>query len=547
MVRLRSGWILAVLALLVLFIGVGVLLGPQAIPRAVAFGTVTGVVFRDYNADGVRGPYEPGVANVTVTAYDSTGSDVGTNTSGADGAYSLDWTGNDTQVRLEFSNLPAGFLPGPFGVGSGTAVQFVSAGGTADLGINQPHEYCQNNPELVTSCYVFGAQTGNRPVFISFPYESGTTSQDDNANVTNPATHDLAIIDTELGTVWGTAYQRESRSIFAAAFTKRHTGYGPGGLGAIYRIDRASGAVSPFLDFAALFPGSVGADPHAPGDFFNDTSAWDGVGKTAFGDIEISEDEQTLFIVALGDRKLYRVPIGTPPTPPALADIVAYTLPTPADCPTPDINLRPGGLGRFNGQIYVGLTCTGESTGSTADLRAYVYQFDPATSVFTPIVNLPLTYPRGCVSRSSSFCANAEWRPWVSTVTLFNGPFGQRVNPQPWLTDIEFDEGGFMILGIMDRFGHQSGNDNASDGAAGTVGPIEGVSAGDILRLEPTGGAWQIEQNGTVGGVTGQAGNNQGPGGGEFYWHDRFWVSVEDPTHDEITLGGCWSCRGVAR
>ena len=35
--------------------------------------TISGTLFRDYNADGTNAAGEPGVAGITVTAYDSTG------------------------------------------------------------------------------------------------------------------------------------------------------------------------------------------------------------------------------------------------------------------------------------------------------------------------------------------------------------------------------------------------------------------------------------------------------------------------------------------
>lgn len=67
--------------------------------------------------------------------------------------------------RVEFTTLPAGTsTPAPFGLNNATTVRFVPDGNSSsvDLGILLPHEYCQNNPELATACYVYGDQMAGR-------------------------------------------------------------------------------------------------------------------------------------------------------------------------------------------------------------------------------------------------------------------------------------------------------------------------------------------------------------------------------------------------
>ena len=73
-----------------------------------AVGTVTGTVFRDYNANGVQDADEPGVAGVTVNAYGAAGLVAGPILTLADGSYSITWGSVDVRVRLEFSGLPGG-------------------------------------------------------------------------------------------------------------------------------------------------------------------------------------------------------------------------------------------------------------------------------------------------------------------------------------------------------------------------------------------------------------------------------------------------------
>lgn len=97
-------------------------------------GTVTGLVFRDYNANGVQDANEPGVGGVTITAYGATGAVVGNATSSAAlatlGTYSISWASADVRVRLEFTGLPGVAQQGAASSaagGSGTSVQFVTA------------------------------------------------------------------------------------------------------------------------------------------------------------------------------------------------------------------------------------------------------------------------------------------------------------------------------------------------------------------------------------------------------------------------------------
>ncbi|MBX3081403.1 MAG: hypothetical protein KF716_07180 [Anaerolineae bacterium] len=566
--------------------------GQGGIQPALAACTLTGTVYLDFNANGVMEPIGtsqiPGVGAIILTAYNANGQVVGTTTTGTTitnlGQYSLSIPDN-TPVRVEVTGLPTYLKSGPHGSQSETTVFFSNgcAGGTVanlNVALANPGRYCADNPTLVSACYLFGLQnvisgTGSNDGFVSFPYTSGTTSQTDSTGVSNPTTHALAVPINQLGAVWGTAYHRPSNRIFVAAFTKRHVGYGPAGSqgvadygrngqGGIYLVDQAgTGSATVFLDFNTLFPGSVGTDTHdyspVPGNptLFNDNTAWNGVGKTAFGDIDMDDTDSNLYVTTLGDRRLYRIPLtGNPPTANP-ATIVSYTLPQPSNCNA--VDLVPGGLKFYNGKLFVGMTCTAESTQNTNQLRGYVYAFDPTTATFTSVLNTPqpgidLTYNRGFLSRGGTCpagCAPANWRPWVSWnginpappggPALFYNTWTQYYLPQPWVTDIEFDELGFMTLALGDRFSQQSGNRNGT----AQSGPVEGVSGGDLLRLAPNDFVaptnWTIENAGavTVPGATFTGSlNGQGPGGGEFYWHEQYQVPPATTSHDENTLGG---------
>ena len=235
--------------------------------------TINGIVFDDYNQNGVQDAREPGVSGVAVTAYNSTNKVVATATTGSGsnqlGRYTLNVAGGSGPVRVQFSQFGMGAirpqLAGlfPSNHASGTPVQFVSgteASNTVNMGLEYPSEFCLNNPQLATSCYVRGDQTAAAPAVVRFPYNSSGTES------SNPPTP-LALT-SDVGATWGLAYRRSSDDLFVSAYTKQLVGYKPGGdTGAIYIIHHASQSAAPiqrFLDLNAVFSSNVAkVNPHA--------------------------------------------------------------------------------------------------------------------------------------------------------------------------------------------------------------------------------------------------------------------------------------------
>ena len=99
---------------------------PESASAGTVTGTVTGMVFRDYNSSGVDyttataadPAVDVGVPGAVVTAFDSTDTQVGTATSASDGTYSLSISGAASDaIRLEFTP-PTGFFSGPIATAS---------------------------------------------------------------------------------------------------------------------------------------------------------------------------------------------------------------------------------------------------------------------------------------------------------------------------------------------------------------------------------------------------------------------------------------------
>ncbi|MDF7820552.1 SdrD B-like domain-containing protein [Runella sp. MFBS21] len=481
-------------------------------PSNVVNPYIGGKVFLDYAHDGVfTTNIDQPIAGVTVTAYNSANAAVGTATSIADGTYLIESAqlSTGTSYRIEFSNFPAGHEQSFAGTNNGTSVQFAAANScNINLALTNPDFYCQAAPKFVTSCFVEGANTGNDDVLISMHYNSTPTANDAGDAVL--IAHEA--VASAIGTTFGLAYQRHSKTLFASAYMKRYTGFGPNGPGAIYKIDNpydGSLSGSLFVDLNTLFGSDVfGADPHdfttltSGGDII-DANSYNQVTRIAFGDLDISADERTLYGINLNDRSLYIIPLGndpTNPTPPSSSAEVTVVPLADAGNPLPDLptisdnsEIRPFALKYYKGLLYIGLVTNGQAGGA---LRGLVYTFNPTNSAFQKKLDFSLNYNRGCGFGQNSTCyGSANWQPWHNANTrptpTVNGQ-GEQGYPQPILSDIEFDAAGNMILGLRDRFGEQEGNESAEPTSPFTL--RRGDAFGDFLKATTNGeNSWTID------------------------------------------------------
>ncbi len=598
----------------------------HAATPALAAETISGIVFQDYNGNGTRdvNPTVPnagdggvtrlavdrGLGGVTVTAYDSTGAVVDSTVTAPDGSYVL--TANSPgPYRIEFTGLPTGFQPGPVGSNNGSTVRFVPDGTSTnvDLGIHLPGEYCQNNPQMVTSCFR-GVPAGGSPPpppetqtsVIGFPYNAGASVDPNFPAFETPTTPTLAVAHSTTGAVWGLAHSRSRDIIYASAFFKKHSPFGPGAdgvqdtaddPGAIYLIDQNTGAVQGVF----TVPGAT-TNPHDTSDYIfdNEDSGWDAVGKFGLGGIALSEDETTLYVMSLEDRTLYALDavtgavVGQTPVP-GIGGSPVPAPPLPAPSPVPQCAtdaIRPFAVHLHRGQLYVGITCTAEGSatvdtftdvngngrfdhnnaaevasvvdndgngiynrGDARQLRAYVYTVDPATLTFSaaPVLDFSLAYPRGIANANG--VPPADWRPWVDEFDYISMGENTVYYPQPWLTDLSFD-GDNLILALRDRTGDATGYNMPAPSRISPANVLwNGVGVGDVLRACPNGGGQlTLENNGSCGGITtvptpgATLGPNQGPGGGEYYFDDGYGIRGQTVNHDEVSLGGSVSVPG---
>ncbi|MEY4539368.1 MAG: hypothetical protein RLZZ306_1125 [Bacteroidota bacterium] len=517
---------------------------------------ISGRIYKDFNANGcwdsTATHLDQGRAGTLVEVYNKSGNLIASTTTDATGKYFIPSVTGDVRVHL----IPAPFYTDGFitkkNQGSQSSVQFVKAPAVnVDLGMNFGDDYCGENPQVVVPCYVVGigdVLTPNDGLAL-FDYGASGT---DHAQIRMPNAS-LSMI----GSTWGGAYQKESGSFFMASFMKRHAHFGTGGTGAIYVTKNvanpASSSTELFLNLSD-FGINTGSDPHSAPDYQMDIinpngNPFDDVGKIGLGDLDISNDGKYLYVVNLKERKLHEIFIDNPHKPAGSItseDIKSWNIPSGFDELNKGIG-RPFGLCVRQGKVYVGVVCDATISKDSNDLKARVYEMKPTDLVPNWVldIEIPLNYRKGIATGERP--ESGKWYPWISDWYVPGQPDFMRglpdptiakyaSYPMPILSDIEIDADGSMILAFTDRFSHQvrfAGVD-AHGEHHGTYG-FDPRLGGDILRANRCDGTtWVLENNATVCGNTsfGQN-NNQGIGGGEFYYGDS-----NDPLgHYELSVG----------
>lgn len=526
---------------------------------------VGGTVWEDWDYDGSINQNDTiGVQGVQVDLYDDCGSVTQTTYTDSNGNYLFTGLTNGTSYRIEFS-LPeiisCWAKPTRAGADNGTTVQFVQPGNCASLGIASPSDYCQQNPLLATPCYVSGDPTaggssGTGDWWVSFRYNS--SGEIGEAGYTSPEQY---VDGTTIGTTWGSAYHRVSQHFLLGATMKRHSGFGVNGTGAIYKID-ASGTASLFVDLNSIAGIDTGTDtrdgstnntlPASSTDLSRDINAFEAVGKVGLGDLELSDDGQTLYAINLHQRSLVEMLVGdnlTAPTSANTYDIATITegLVSNTAIACGSINdYRPWGLKFHKGMLYIGVVCSAESTQTASDLQAYVLSFDPTRpeNGFSLVLNLSMDYTREPAFQSDNPAQTiaGTWRPWAleyNDATIL--PWRGAAHPSPILSDIEIDGDGSFILGFMDRFGMQSGYRQFQTDLSDTNADHQGLSAGDVIRFCNING--NLVQEGQAGCPYNVSPPWTDPGDfvpqGEFYASEEFFTNITSPAHGhpETSMG----------
>ncbi len=505
---------------------------------------ISGTAFKDFNFNGTQQtsgfPTEPGAFGVTVKAFNSLNIQVGpTKTTAANGTYSF--TAGEipatTAVRIEFT-APSGTFNAKSGAANATDVQFVTApSATVNYAITSQDWYSNTaNPYVATNGYTngnpntsgAGSPGANNNLYI-FPYtmrDAGNTTADDGGPTRRRP-------NNELGSVYGLTFQKTTRTLLMAAYLKRHIGFGPNGIGAIYKSTVAAtgvpAAASLLVDVSTIGI-NVGTDPRTvalpslSATRNADVGVFSEVGKRGIGGIDVSEDGKDLYLVNMFEKKLHRINIGSPLKGSfTAADVTGSWLIT--DPSTAGLVWHPMACKTANGKVYIGGVVVKETSTThnlatdTVGARGIVYEFDPVTATFTEVLRYPLNYRRGFANNDFRYPAKCNWwcgwqnngnggagDPLQADYNAANGAFtGGIYYPQPMISSIEFDVDGSMILGIRDRFGDQMGYQNLSNdglptgtGFGGANNFYRGLTSGEVLRAGKnlSGTAFTLESRG---------------------------------------------------
>jgi len=445
---------------------------------ATGSGTVTGSVFHDYDADGIRDVLvafatatDRGVAGVVVRAFDATGAEVGSATTASDGTYTLAVTDADSdQVRIEFTLPvaqpgPATYVPstttvtGASGSARGTTVQFVTLGDTGvDLAVHLPDEHCQASPNVAVSrqCLGDNATIALAPTLWVTRYDGGPFATAGGFSdvfvdwtATTAATHAQTFAvhgvawDPRSGRVLASAYVRRSVSLLEIDGTPR-----PGALFSTTPVGTSAaggtgGATSLLVDLETLLAGAQFSNPAPAGPGYVPTNAarggwttadsdipdgsvgvYEEVGKVGIGDIDVDGDGN-LWVVSLFTRELYRVALpadgSAPTTMTSVGSIVSGV-----SC----VNgvARPFAVEHWRGALYLGVVCDGShdydpaapnAPGDDANLSFSIVRYDPEAAAWSSFLG-PIPLNAGGAAFKGSGIGNSpveteRWNPWTDT------------------------------------------------------------------------------------------------------------------------------------
>jgi len=508
------------------------------------FADITGYVFNDKNINSVHDfDSEYKISDIEIDVYNSDNDLIQTVVTDINGEFNIN-IDEGTSVRLHIITNDIFEISSNFN-GSSSGIQFITSPAKVLFPLTNKNEYCGSSPKLTTSCFVTGDpingsdEIKNSDSLVIWDYFlEGQPKTDSRVQMPN-----ILSIAKEIGSTWGVAYQKSSKTIFTSSVLKRHAGLGPMGLSGIYSIninDIDNPTVSNFIDLSTIGidvgsvvrnDGDLSLDGNADKDIIDPNVAKE-IGLKGIGDIEVSVDNKSLYFINLFDKTLYQLDIGLDANIPTTSNISKFKIENPGCSNNEYI---PWATKTNNTDVYVGVTCTAKTSQDSNDLKSYILKLDQDLGTFNSILEIPLNYKRTKVVAVDAFPTNdADWNPWFDD-ELFLAPLkGQLLAyPIPLLTDIEIDEKGNFILGIMDAFGLKTAYGQfIYKNEAEKTDITWGLTAGDILKACNDSGNLVLESNAGCGSdVTLGKDTASGIDNGEFFYQDDYTV------HSETAIG----------
>ena len=319
-----------------------------------------------------------------------------------------------------------------------------------------------NRPETRTSG---PGVLGDAPALIAFRYTESVKE------------HYVLARHRDIGSAYGIAVAPAEPAVYVGAYLKRGSPFASGGPGAIYRVDLRTDEVRLWN----TVPG-VGADPHDRPEAWPDHNARDAVGYRGLGDLDITPDGRSLYAMNLRDHRIYRYDVES--------RLLESTISTADVGEGWAADARPFGLFVDNVWLYHGIVRTPDlSAPAPGPFEAYVYRSTLGGGDMRRVATIRLDADRGHVVRA----VPARWLPWRDGADTIDPERLDAIAPQPILADIERANDGRLVIGMRDRFGDMTFNDQGRLlpdilGPGLPPGELEGLGAGDLLDSAALGG-----------------------------------------------------------
>jgi len=295
----------------------------------------------------------------------------------------------------------------------------------------------------------------------------------------------------EVGTVWGKTYNANTKKLYVSAFLRRHAPLSPDGLGAIYEIDVSDttsdttsdatiGTPTLWMDLnsttylgsgATLFPSETPANrglstPFAPS---HDTWAYTRVAKQGIGALAISDDYSKLYAMDMTNRQLLEIDI-------ASKNVTNRYAVNDPGCAGGSGDIRPFAVNELNGEVYISVTCSGETGQNDNDTNAYVMKL--SGSSFVTVVNNDLY-------RWDSF--------WTDDLNGGGSCSSPKINSMvPVITNMNLDSNGNMVIGYTSVNGWRWASRNYTPDPACSDLTQWHESKGFVVLATPGGAGWEV-------------------------------------------------------
>ena len=406
------------------------------------YGNITGVVYKDFNMNGIQDGNDAPVIGVSVNATCENGQTYHATTNTL-GAYTLSGFPAGNKCRVEANTASAGVSSGTNFKGSAPLVDVVKDGATHNISAGSPATYCQENPDVIMAalpgyhssgadrCAPNSLGNGNcRTIDFGTIFKVATPSVGSfNTNGTIPTERTTLTTFTQTGAIWGAAWKKGTKDLFVASNLKRYVPLA-NNAGTIYKVDMSSGGntLSTFVTVPNITDSMTDSilDSRTYGKN-EDKSIRTLVGKQGLGDLDINENETTLYTINMNTKELVAIDI----TSKAMNNIA---LPNPYGAECPDEDVRPWAIKTRGADVFIGSVC---SSGIENGVGAVIQKYNGAI-VSTVAKTNSLRYIKPVVALPDRNEAEdtMKYKNW-----------GNGTVDAPILTDIEFTNSGDLVLG----------------------------------------------------------------------------------------------------